>query len=208
MRNFSPILILLLSLILIHCKQDDSGKNTGLKGWILAGNNPQNYSIGIETGDAHHGQKSGFIESKRDTSLGFGTLMQICDASLFAGKRIRMTGYIESLAGESSIITMWARIDDYVRQITADFDNMDDRPLTGTNLWTKCVIVFDVPSNQSTLNFGLILAPSGKAWFDDISFEVVDSTVPKTAVFVNQPYNFGNFPENLPVGPINLDFEE
>jgi hypothetical protein len=65
--------------------------------------------------------------------------------------------------------------DDFDKLVTADFDNMMDRPIIGTKLLTKCVIVFDVPESPCVINYGFILKGGGNAWFDNVSFEIVSS---------------------------------
>lgn len=202
------LLILLFSITgMISCDKEEI-KNTVPAGWFLFGDHPQDYRIGVETRDAQHGLKSGYIESIVDTIIGYGTLCQWFNGEAYRGERIRMTGYIQSLAEENSFISMWVRVDDHGNQVVADFDNMMDRPLTGTNYWTKCVIVFDVPDSPCIIYYGAILTGTGKTWFDNLSFEIVDSTVSKTAVNVNEPFwEYLEIPENTPEDPVNLDFE-
>jgi hypothetical protein len=84
-----------------------------------------------------------------------------------------------------------------------------DRPIIGTKLWTKCVIVFDVPESPCVINYGLILDGDGKAWIDNISFEIVSNSTFNTAYYLNEPFSDAyQIPENLPEEPVNLDFEE
>jgi hypothetical protein len=80
------------------------------------------------------------------------------------------------------------------------FDNMQDRPVTGTSDWTRCEIVLDVPEESGTLNFGALISGTGKIWFDNISFEILDN---KTPVI---PKDFSSLP--VPEKQENLDFEE
>jgi hypothetical protein len=194
----------------LSCEKDDTDNGPDPHGWFLAGSLPEDYMIGIDDQNYHHGAQSGYIESISDTIEGFGTLMQYCSGDLYKGKRVRMTGYVQTLAPESSSAQMWARVDDYDLQVTADFDNMGDRLLTGTWYWTPCTIVFDVPESNCVINYGLLLVSTGKAWLDDISFEIVDSSINKTAYYWNEPFpeGMGQLPENLPEHPLNLDFEE
>ncbi len=206
MKTFLFLIVMVLFTGMLNCEKEDSGKNEP-RGWFLAGDHPEEYVIGVDDQDVQHGAKSGYIESVVDTAHGFGTLMQWCVAESFKGKRVRMTGYVQSLAPETSYSMMWARVDDYDKQVTADFDNMSDRPLTGTNYWTKCVIVFDVPESNNTINYGVLLQGLGKTWFDNISFDIVDSSVYRTAFYLNLPF-VNELPENYPESPVNLDFEE
>ena len=124
------------------CEKNDSNKYTEPVNWLKTGNRYDNYETGTDNQNSHHGQKSGYIELVVDTTSGFGTLMQNCSEKNFKGKRIKMTGYIQSIGSDTSLTTMWVRVDDFDKRVTADFDNMLDRPIIGTRFWTKCEIVF------------------------------------------------------------------
>jgi hypothetical protein len=203
------IIITAMLSFMFACEKNDSKKATEPVGWFKSGNRYDNYDIGTDNQNAQQGQKSGFIESVVDTTTGFGTLMQSCSEKNFKGERVKMTGYIQSFGSETTLTTMWIRVDDFDKRITADFDNMMDRPIIGTKLWTKCEIVFDVPDSPCVINYGLILEGNGKAWIDNISFEIVSSLTFNTAYYLNEPFsNEYQIPLNLPDEPVNLDFEE
>ena len=173
------------------------------------------YKVGIDYQAAQNGQKSAFIESVTAHPVMFLTLMQTSSIKEFQGKRIKMTGYLKA-QGTVDTTTMWIRIDDYQAEKSLDFDNMWDRSIIGTKDWTKCEIVFDVPVSDCVINYGFLLTGVGKAWFDNITFEIVPSTTLKTAH--NLDYEFPKetvkkFYEQYPDGvqekaPVNLDFEE
>jgi hypothetical protein len=203
------IIIAAMLSFMFACEKNDSEKATEPFGWFKSGNRYDNYDIGTDNQNAQQGQKSGFIESIADTSSGFGTLMQYCSEKNFKGERVKMTGYIQSFGSDTTLTAMWVRVDDFDKRIIADFDNMRDRPIIGTNLWMKCVIVFDVPESTCVINYGLILEGNGKAWIDNISFEIVSSSTFNTANYLNEPFSDEyQIPQGLPQEPVNLDFEE
>jgi hypothetical protein len=210
MKSLQFFFMFMVIVFLLGCEKDNTDNTPDPHGWILAGSLPEDYKIGNDNQNFHHGAQSGYLESISDTIEGFGTLMQFCSGDDFRGERVKMTGYVQSLAPGSSSTQMWVRVDDYDLQVTADFDNMGDRPIIGTRFWTKCEIVFDVPESDCVINYGMLLVTTGKAWFDDISFQIVDSSINKTAYYLNDPFPEGNYqlPENLPEHPVNLDFEE
>jgi len=179
-------------------------------GWILSGSNPGDYKTGLDNLNPQHGQKCGFIESTVTDPSGFTTLMQQCNVKDFKGKRIKMTGFIKTTDADQGGM-MWIRIDDFDKKIMADFDNMEDRPITGNSDWTKCEIIFDVPDVKCLLSFGFMLAGSGKIWFDNLTFETVDASVDKTAYLLNKAIPdemLSRVPEVIPEkAPANLDFE-
>ena len=165
------------------------------EGWFKAGSKPESYKMGIDNTVFKSGQKSVYIESIEDKIAGFGNLMQTCSAKDYLGERIKMTGYIKTENAEWAV--MWLRVDseDYKE---LGFDNMNDRPIKGTEDWTKCEIVLDVPEESYTLNFGVFLSSTGKLWFDDVTFEVVDKETPLTSTTPTVELQ----------KPTNLDFEE
>jgi hypothetical protein len=181
-------------------------------GWFFSGNQPDQYKTGIDNKIAQHGNQSATLESIVENPSGFCTLMQVCMRKDFNGKRIRMTGYIKSL--NTTTATMWVRIDDFVDKVTADFDNMMDRPVSGSSDWTKCEIVFDATSKCS-INYGFILSGAGKIWVDNVSFEIVDNSTNKTTQSLDIPFpeeyikKLENMPQDITEKPsVNLDFED
>jgi len=71
-----------------------------------------------------------------------------------------------------------AHLDGFSRLL--GFDNMDDRPVTGTTEWTQYAIVLDVPDDAIMFFFGVFQVGPGASWFDDLTLEVVDESVPTT----------------------------
>lgn len=145
-----------------------------IEGWFLAGSKPGSYEIGLDKSVYMTGGRSAFLASTDKKTEGFGTLMQSCGANEYLGKRIKMTAYVKS-ENVSDWAGMWLRVDSRSTHKPLSFDNMQDRPIQGDNDWMKCEIILDVPDESGTLNFGVLLSGTGKVWFDNISFEVVDT---------------------------------
>ena len=161
-----------------------------IEGWFLAGSKPKSYKIGLDKSIYKSGGSSAFLESAENSIEGFGTLMQTCEADEYLGKKVKMTAYIKS-ENVSDWAGMWLRVDAKNERKSLSFDNMQNRPIKGNNDWTKCVIILNVPEESGTLNFGVLLSGTGKIWFDEIKFEIVDIMVTETTnSFVNkQPKN-------------------
>ncbi len=171
-------------------------------GWFKAGSNPKSYDMGIDKGVGQDGKNAATIKSIDEHIDGFGTLMQSCLADHYLGKRVRMSGLLKS----KDVVEwagFWLRIDQKGSQQSLGFDNMhdgkEDRSMTGTNDWTKCEIVLDVPLNASSFGYGALLSGTGQIWFDNIKFEVVDSSVPTTGKETDSMISNTE--------PVNLDFE-
>lgn len=164
-------------------------------GWFNAGSKPLSYEMGIDKGAGQSGKNAATIKSKEIKIDGFGTLMQQCSPDKYLGKRVRMTGFIKSENVETWA-GLWLRVDQPGSQQSLSFDNMENRPIKGTTAWAKCEIVLDVPTNASLIAFGGLLKVTGQIWFDNITFEIVDNTVPTTgycgksqSVLLNEPSN-------------------
>lgn len=165
-------------------------------GWFKAGEEPNSYEMGLDQSILKTGNNSAYIESKKDRILGFGTMMQTSSAKEYLGKRIKMTAYLKTENAEDWS-GMWLRIDPEHGHEELGFDNMQDRAITGTTDWTKCEIVLDVPMQSWTLNYGVLLSGTGKVWFDDFTFEVVDKNVPTTELSYLTSKSVLEAPENI-----------
>lgn len=196
-------------------------------GWAKAGNKPESYEMGIQKGAGYRGQHAATIKSIEKEIRGFGTLMQAVHAGQYAGRRIRMSGYVRTENADTA--WLWLRVDmvdstsqkDSVLRIMHGLDNMHNRPINGTTDWKKYELVIDLPANASYLLFGGGLSGTGQMWFDNLSFEVVSNTTPSTANFpvpaggqrtaiARDRYQENERNRTRPVSlqPINLDFEE
>lgn len=172
-------------------------------GWFTAGNNPLRYEMGIDKGAGQSGKNAATIKSKDAKTDDFGTLMQQFKPDQYLGKRIRMSGYVKS-ENVTKWASLWFRVDQATTQQSLSFDNMEKRPIKGTTDWKKYEIVLDVPKNASLIAFGALLAGTGQIWFDNITFEVVDNSVPTTDMIDKTPKK----EVTAPSAPTNLDFEK
>ena len=165
-------------------------------GWIRAGAAPADYDMGLDTVVRHTGRASAFMEAKGKEPKGFGTLMQMADPGDLKGKRVRLSAYVKSEKLDEWA-GLWFRVDGEGRSNSLAFDNMQDRPIKGTNDWTRVSIVLDVPQEARALAFGILMNGTGRVWMDDLKFEVVGTDVPVT----------GSGGSGTQKSPQNLDFE-
>lgn len=172
------------------------------KGWFKAGSDPDKYEMSIDKGAGQDGKNAASIKSTDNNIKGFGTLMQNCSPTKFAGKRVRMTGLLKS-KDIQSYAGFWLRVDAADSKQPLSFDNMFDRLIKGTTEWKKYEIVLDVPPNASNIAYGVLLNGTGQVWFDSMNFEIVDNSVPLTGKPIEQMKK-----QSIPDVPENLDFEE
>lgn len=180
----SLLLVALLGMSLMPCLAATDGMPAG---WLLTGNHPQNYTVGTQ------GDGIAYLASKADSSGdGFGTMMQSIRADGYAAKRVRFTAMVRS-ENVSRSAGLWMRVDAGSKEIA--FDNMQSRPIKGTNGWMKYEVALNVPINATSISFGALLSSNGEIWLKDVSFETVNSDVPTMKR------------QLLPEKPINLDFK-
>lgn len=168
-----------------------------VKGWVITGSNPELFEMNVDHSIFHAGKSSGHFSSKGAVEGQFGAMMQVFSAEKWRGKRMRISCFIKT--NNVSKCGAWCNIDNYVGD-TIQFDNMDNRPIKGTTDWNYYTIVLDVPVESASIQFGILLVGSGDVWVDCFKLEEVDSSVPST--------NMLDQPENLPLEPINLGFDE
>jgi hypothetical protein len=166
-----------------------------IPGWILAGSHPHEYDHGLVEGEDHAGKRIAFLRCNTDSPGGFGTLMQIVDAHDYRGKRIHFGGSVRPHAVDQWA-GLWMRVDgpagaDSAFEHMQAFDNMQNRPITGSGDWQEHHVVLDVGETSSAVAFGVLLVGSGEVRCADFRFEEVGLDVPTTGS------SFARSPENL-----------
>ncbi|MCL6098639.1 MAG: hypothetical protein M1391_08700 [Bacteroidetes bacterium] len=173
------------------------------KGWFKAGMHPKEYEIKIDKGTTKDGNPSLLIESLNPKDeKDIGNLMQVISADNYLGKRLKLSGEIKTEKVDAAAC-LWMRVDGEKigpNNPSLSFDNMFTRAPKGTTDWKKYEIVLDVPANAKTINFGLMLIKTGKAWFSNLKIEEVGTDVPVTGA--------ADMMKHLAKQPVNLNFEE
>jgi hypothetical protein len=164
-----------------------------LKGWIKSGGSPSDYEVGLDLKVTYRGAASAYIRS-RGVPRGFGTLMQTFKAETYRGKRLKMSASAKA-ENVRNWAGFWMRVDS-PESNAVSFDNMQDRPISGSIDWVTYQIVLDVPENSDEIAFGLLLDGPGRVWLTNFQFEVVSAGVATTGR-----------PE-VPDAPTNLEFKE
>ncbi len=169
-----------------------------ITGWMLTGSHPQNYEMGIDPAEVHQGKASGYLKAVTPLEPNeFATMMQQFRADKYVGKRMKLSGFVKTERVEA-FCGLWMRVDNNVHDVL-QFDNMHDRPITGTQPWNQYNIVLDVPEGSAVISFGVILNGKGKVWVDTFRFEEVDLNTPLT--HMEPEYEMSD-------EPLNLSFEE
>lgn len=193
MRKVSFLSLLVVTLILFLNKSECHAQS--INGWVKRTKYPESYETGLNASESKTGKKCAYIKSVGNKVKDFATLMQCCDAKLYLGKRVKLTGYVkgEGIKGWSG---MWFRIDSKYDKKVLGFDNMRNRAIEGDTDWQKCEIILDVPSGSGLLNYGVLLSGKGTVYFDRISLEIIGD------IATDNPA------QSYPVKPSNVDFED
>ena len=141
--------------------------------WFPAGSQPQDYDMGGDPTVNHGAENSGFIKSKVSEIDGFGTWMTQIKPDTYLGKEIRLSAFVKT-KNVDTWVGLWMRVDG--NATTLSFDNMEDRPITGTSDWRKYEIVLDVPESSIGILYGILLAGTGEAWVNGMQLELAATT--------------------------------
>jgi hypothetical protein len=172
------------------------------RGWYLSGSNSTDYESGVDPAQ-YEGHRVVYLKASVPTTKGFGTLMQDFRADNYAGKRVRYSAMLKS-ENVANWAGLWMRVDKSSGASSSPkmlaFDNMQDRPVKGTEDWKNYQVVLDVPNDATGISFGVLLTGSGNVLLSNVKIETVGLDVPLTsmAVATTQP---------RPSAPTNLDFE-
>ncbi len=137
--------------------------------WFPAGSHPNSYDMGGDPTLNQGDENSGYIKSQVTEIDGFGTWMTMIEPDKYLGKGIRLSAFVKTKS-VNSWVGLWMRVDG--NETTLSFDNMGDRPITGTSDWQKYEIVLDVPESSSKILYGILLAGTGEAWVSGMQVEL------------------------------------
>jgi transcriptional regulator with XRE-family HTH domain len=160
------------------------------KGWFAAGSDPAEYEMGIDKGPEPARGGAAYIKAG-ERPQGFATLMQSFKADAYRGQRLRFSANVRAL-GIEQWAGLWMRVDGGSEQVLA-FDNMQNRPITGTRDWETHHVVLDVPEHSNQVALGILLAGAGQVWMAEARTEPVGPDVPTTDTLADLP----DHPENL-----------
>lgn len=165
------------------------------KGWSCSGDAPHKYEMGLDTTVTYENHPCVTIKAGADPSE-FAALCQTFKADAYHGKRLRFSAAVRSADVENRA-ALFMRVGGASDKMLA-FDNMRDRPITGSNEWAHHGIVLDVAEDAENIVFGILLSLNGQVWMADVHLDAVGADVPTTDILEEMVPNF----------PVNLGFEE
>jgi hypothetical protein len=163
------------------------------KGWDLIGQGRDCYDVGLDPEVRYEGRPCITVRAQPNP-LEFGSLAQYFRADTYRGKRLRYSAAVRAEGVENSA-GLWMRVDGPGKVLA--FDNMNNRPITGTGGWNHYSIALDVADDALEIYFGILLTGPGQVWMADVRLEEVGPDVPSTTMLSEPPDQ-----------PGNLNFEE
>lgn len=145
-------------------------------GWFLADPRGDFASTPL---DGRCGDARAVALESRAPGAGNATVMQLFKAEAFAGKRVRFSANV-STALRRGWAGLWMRVDAATPGQSFAFDNMQDRPLTGSMACARPEVVLDVPASAVTVAAGAVLDGDGRLELSGVRFEVVPPDVAST----------------------------
>src|SRR6476646_7757915 len=112
----------------------------------------------------HGGHWAARLERNAESDGAFSTLHRAI-AIDFAGTTVELRGFLRT-EQVSQLAGLWLREDGETP--TLAFENMANRPVTGTTEWTEYSIKLPVHPEARELFFGALLVGNGKLWVDDL----------------------------------------
>ena len=168
------------------------------QGWFISGDDPadaDDYEIGVDPDLTYKDKPCITIKAKPDPAE-FAALAQQIKAEAYHGKRLRFSGALRAQDIECRA-ALFMRISGENGKLLA-FDNMRERPVSGTTDWENHEIVLDVAEEAEDIIFGVLSSGEGQVWMGDVKLEDVDRNVPTTDIL----------DEIAPFFPVNLDFTD
>lgn len=89
---------------------------------------------------------------------------------------------------------LWMRIDDQDKK-PLGFDNMENRPITGTQAWKSYNVLLPVSPKAKKIVFGFLFVGKGKAWVKNVAFKPVNAQAGSTDML--NPAPLAQAPQNL-----------
>ncbi|MDB4938790.1 MAG: Transcriptional regulator, AraC family protein, partial [Labilithrix sp.] len=148
--------------------------------WFLSGGARAHYDASVDTSVKHGGKQSARLEPRVKDPQGYGTMMQGFRAHDFRGKRLRMNAFVKG-NGIDGRGDLWMRVQ--AADSPGDGSGLGGGhcTLSGTFDWKPCTLVLDVPERGDEIHIGVGLDAHGTLWLDDVTFEVVDTSVELTS---------------------------
>jgi len=150
------------------------GEGGNPEGWVAIQHaGAESYDFALDSGQKHSGTQS--MRIKKIGPEPYGTISQILDGTRYAGKTVRLSGWIRTDAvpeGRNTgagLVLLAMRGSSFVAH-----ELMKKTRVRGTTEWKRYTIELKLPPATTRLELGATLEGAGTVWVDDFELEVVD----------------------------------
>jgi hypothetical protein len=176
MRN-SPARVVLYALLLCSPVVAWTQQNLGFE--VNNGDTPDGWRVregAIDTSVRSEGNASLRLAST-GSQVPPGAVTAIASQTVsrdaFVGDRIRLAADIRTASIDPGYAGIWLRIEG--PQGFLHIDDMRNKPVSGTQDWSRHEIQLAVPPETTGVMFGAHISGNGTAWFDDLTIESYSS---------------------------------
>lgn len=145
-------------------------------GWFATGSRVEGYEIGMDTAVGHTDNQSGYVKYVGGES-GLGTLAQAFLSKPYRGERVQVHAYTRA-ENTNQQASFWLRVNGEQWPLV-----LATVPLDDTAGWQLQEFTLDIPANSLTISLGVTNAGRGTVWIDDVTFDIVDESIPATDLF-------------------------
>ena len=141
------------------------------------------YEVSVDSTTGYGDETSIFMQTDQEIEEGGYVFIgdELPNINQYKGSRLQFSAFIktENVSDRAGIML---RIDGIGRGNELAIDDLHGRAPSGSTEWQQYTIVLDVPEDVavSHIYYGMYLGGSGKAWLDDMQFNIVGDDVPVT----------------------------
>jgi erythromycin esterase len=207
-------------LLAAACASDPAGPNDPVgvpgapEGWRIGGiGNPGTY--GTTTDDKHGGNLAFYFTGPAApapiNNNTFVSISQNIRVEAYRGRRARFSAWVKPRnVTDAQLSGLYMRVDGPRGSVS--FDNMFERPVSGSSDWQQVAVVLDVPPIALGIQIGLLFNARNTLLVDDLKLEVVGTDVPVTKPSAPSTTTLDSASiaasyARSPATPANLDFE-
>jgi len=150
------------------------GEGGNPEGWVAIQHaGAESYDFALDSGQKRSGTQS--MRIKRIGPEPYGTIAQILDGAPYAGKTVRLSGWIRTDAIPDGRSTGAALVLAALRNgAFLAHDYMARSRIRGTTDWQRYTIELKLPPGTTRLELGAMLEGAGTLWVDDFELETVE----------------------------------
>ena len=142
------------------------------EGWNMKG--PSTYESGVDNSIYLSSPQSFYLRSTASKSFPSGELFQLFSAGQYAGKRVKLTGFVKGNLTHAIAfgIVAWGNSG----WLMAGEESLQSGETYYS--WTQLTTVIDVPIDSNKISIFFRMWNKGEAWLDDIKLEIVSKSTP------------------------------